>query len=82
MKAELAEAKAQKASLEERIKKLRSVRMELELLFDSEKTSLLKQQELARWFAGLFFDPEDGGAMFLRNVGCYTTDYTASYPRR
>jgi hypothetical protein len=31
---------------------------------------------------GLFFDPEDGGAMFLRNVGCYTTDYTASYPRR
>jgi hypothetical protein len=37
---------------------------------------------LARWFAGLFFDPEDGGAMFLRNVGCYTTDYTASYPRR
>jgi hypothetical protein len=25
---------------------------------------------------------EDGGAMFLRNVGCYTTDYTASYPRR
>jgi hypothetical protein len=37
---------------------------------------------LARWFAGLFFDPEDGGAMFLRTVGCYTTDYTASYPRR
>jgi hypothetical protein len=37
---------------------------------------------LARWFAGLFFDPKDGGAMFLRNVGCYTTDYTASYPRR
>jgi hypothetical protein len=37
---------------------------------------------LARWFAGLFFDPEDGGAMFLRNVGCYTTDYMASYPRR
>jgi hypothetical protein len=32
----------------------------------------------ARWFAGLFFDPEDGGAMFLRNVGYYT----ASYPRR
>jgi hypothetical protein len=28
------------------------------------------------------FDPEDGGAVFLRNVGCYTTDYTASYPRR
>jgi hypothetical protein len=38
--------------------------------------------QLANWFAGLFFDPEDGGAMLLRNVGCYTTNYTASYPRR
>jgi hypothetical protein len=37
---------------------------------------------VARWFAGLFFEPEDGGAIFLRNVVCYTTDYTASYPRR
>jgi hypothetical protein len=26
--------------------------------------------------------PEDGGDMFLRNVGCNSTDYTASYPRR
>jgi hypothetical protein len=30
----------------------------------------------------LFFDPEDGGDTFLRNVGCNSTDYTASYPRR
>jgi hypothetical protein len=29
-----------------------------------------------------FFDPEDGGDMFLRNVDCNSTDYTASYPRR
>jgi hypothetical protein len=29
-----------------------------------------------------FFDPEDGGDMFLRNVGCISTDYTASHPRR
>jgi hypothetical protein len=29
-----------------------------------------------------FFDPEDGGDMFLRNVGWNSTDYTASYPRR
>jgi hypothetical protein len=29
-----------------------------------------------------FFDPEDGGDMFLRNVGCNSTDYTASHPRR
>jgi hypothetical protein len=26
--------------------------------------------------------PEDGDDMFLRNVGCNSTDYTASYPRR
>jgi hypothetical protein len=37
---------------------------------------------LARWFAELFFDPEDGGDTFLRNAGYNSTDYTASYPRR
>jgi hypothetical protein len=37
---------------------------------------------LARWFAEVFFDPEDGGDTFLRNVGCNSTYYTASYPRR
>jgi hypothetical protein len=36
---------------------------------------------LARWFAELSFDPEDGGDTFLRNVGHNSTDYTASYPR-
>jgi hypothetical protein len=30
----------------------------------------------------IFFDPEDGGDMFLRNIGCNSTDYTASHPRR
>jgi hypothetical protein len=29
-----------------------------------------------------FFDPEDGGDMFLRNVGWNSTDHTASYPSR
>jgi hypothetical protein len=29
---------------------------------------------------GLFFDPEDGGDMFLRN-GWLSTDYSALYPR-
>jgi hypothetical protein len=48
MKAELTEAKAQKALMEERIQKLHSIRMELELTFDNEKTSLLKQQERDR----------------------------------
>jgi hypothetical protein len=37
---------------------------------------------LARWFAELFFDPEDGGDPFLRTVGYHSTHYTASYPRR
>jgi hypothetical protein len=31
---------------------------------------------------GLFFDPQDGGYIFLRNVGELSTDYTALYPRR
>jgi hypothetical protein len=29
-----------------------------------------------------FFNPEDEGDMFFRNVGCNSTDYTASHPRR
>jgi hypothetical protein len=29
-----------------------------------------------------FLDLQDGGDMFLRNVGWNSTDYTASYPRR
>jgi hypothetical protein len=28
---------------------------------------------------GLFFDPEDGGNMFFRNVCLFSTDYTALY---
>jgi hypothetical protein len=35
-----------------------------------------------RCFAELFYDPEDGGDTFLRNVGYHSTHYTASYPRR
>jgi hypothetical protein len=31
---------------------------------------------------GIFFDPEDGGDKFLRNVYWLLTDYTALYPRR
>jgi hypothetical protein len=37
---------------------------------------------LARCFAELFYDPEDGGDTFLRNVGYHSTHYMASYPRR
>jgi hypothetical protein len=48
LKAELAEAKAQKAKLEEQIQKLHHVRMELDVMYDNEKTSLIKQQERDR----------------------------------
>jgi hypothetical protein len=37
---------------------------------------------LASLLLGLFFDSEDGGDMFLRNVGWHSTDYTALYPKR
>jgi hypothetical protein len=35
-----------------------------------------------RFLLGLFFDPEDEGHMFLRNVGWLSTDYTMLYSRR
>jgi hypothetical protein len=31
---------------------------------------------------GLFFDPEDGGDMFLQNVGLLSMEYTVLYSRR
>jgi hypothetical protein len=36
----------------------------------------------AGFLFGLFFDPEDGGDMFLRNVVRFSTNYAASTPRR
>jgi hypothetical protein len=36
----------------------------------------------AGFLLGLFFDPEDGGDMFLRNVGRLSKNYTALYPKR
>jgi hypothetical protein len=48
LKAEMAEAKAQKANLEEQIKKLHHTRMELELMYDNEKTRFIKEQERDR----------------------------------
>jgi hypothetical protein len=36
----------------------------------------------AGFLLGLFFDPDVGGDMFLRNVGWLPTDYTALCPRR
>jgi hypothetical protein len=34
----------------------------------------------AGFLLGLFFDPEYGGDLFLRNVGLLSTDYMVSYP--
>jgi hypothetical protein len=31
---------------------------------------------------GLFFDPEDGGDIFLPNFGWLSMDYMALYPRK
>jgi hypothetical protein len=56
-----------------------TINMKSIIFWDMTPCSLLST---TGWFAELFFDPEDGGDMFLRNVGCYPTDYTASYPRR
>jgi hypothetical protein len=44
--------------------------------------SCKNQRLLAGSCLNYFFDPEDGGDMFLRNFGCNSTDYTASHPRR
>lgn len=48
MMAELAAAKAQNTNLEEQIKKLHHVRLELDLMYDKEKMTLIKQQEQDR----------------------------------
>jgi hypothetical protein len=37
----------------------------------------------SRWFLlGLFFDPEDGGYIFLQNVSWLPAEYMVLYPRR
>jgi hypothetical protein len=49
----------------------------------SVATPLLATYFHAGFFLGLFFfGPEDGGDMFLRYVGCLSTDYMALYARR
>jgi hypothetical protein len=44
------------------------------------KISWARNQRESRWQAELCFDPEDGGDIFLRNVGWPSRDYTALYP--
>jgi hypothetical protein len=65
-------------------------------IFRVEKISWARNQHESRWQAHVclahvltlvscsayVLDPEDGGDMFLRNVGWYSTDYMTLYPRR
>jgi hypothetical protein len=46
----------------------------------SKKPARIWQQGVC-FLLGLFFDPENGGGMFLRNVG-FSPDYTELQPRR
>jgi hypothetical protein len=54
----------------------------------SKKPPLGRQQGFTCWLLhadfllGLLFDPEDGDAIFLRNVGLVSLDYKAIYLRR
>jgi hypothetical protein len=41
-----------------------------------------KGVETSSFLLGLFFDPEDGGDMFLGKVGWFSTDYTDLYLRQ
>jgi hypothetical protein len=45
------------------------------------KNKLLATCFHAGFFLGLFFNPEDGGDTFLRNLDWLSADYTALYPR-
>jgi hypothetical protein len=47
----------------------------------SKKPAQIRQRH-AGLLLGLLFYPEYGSDMFLRNVGCISTDYTTSHPRR
>jgi hypothetical protein len=40
------------------------------------------KQSHADFLLGLIFDSENGGVIFLRNVGWLSTDYIALYPGR
>jgi hypothetical protein len=53
-----------------------------EIIIKVRETALAALKMLACCFAELFYDPEDGGDTFLRNVAYHSTHYTASYPKR
>jgi hypothetical protein len=51
------------------------------IFWDIRPCNPLKVKQSCRLLLGIFFDPEDGGDMFLQNVGCPSMDYTALYIR-
>jgi hypothetical protein len=57
-----------------------SVRMKTTIFWDMTPCSPLKVSR--RFLLWLFFDPEDGDDMFLRNVRLLSTHYTALHPKR
>jgi hypothetical protein len=51
-------------------------------LFRAETYAEQETSVKAGGSACLFFDPKNGGDMFLRNVGWFSTDYTAFISHR
>jgi hypothetical protein len=64
--------------------------MKSSIFWDVTPCSLLSSTDVSEEHIASIFrveeiiqqEPDDGGDMFLRNVGCNSTDYTASHPRR
>jgi hypothetical protein len=46
---------------------------------ETKEETITKQ--VAGFLLGLFFDPEDGGDMFVRNISRLITHYTALHPK-
>jgi hypothetical protein len=60
--------------------KSRAIRLRKDRVYKASSRACYLLQ--AGFLLDLFFDHEDGGDMFLRNVGWLSMDYTALYPRR
>jgi hypothetical protein len=65
---------------------LSSVRLKSTDVSEEHVASIFRIEEYAEQEtsikAGSCFDPEDGGDLFLSNVGWLSTGYTALYPRK
>jgi hypothetical protein len=52
------------------------------LMLPSSPSNSKSSKEQTLYLPGLFFNPEDGGSAFLRNVNKLLSDYTVSRPGR